>query len=290
MKNVLVTGGKGQLASCIKDSAAILKAHHFIYVDVDELDITMPSDVEAFFGTNNIAFCVNCAAYTNVDKSESEKEIAEKVNVDGARNLADACKKHNAKFIQISTDFVFDGKGSLPYDEQDIAKPLGMYGLTKLKGEQTTTETIKEHFILRTSWLYSEHGHNFCKTMLRLAKEKDVLSIVSDQVGTPTYAGDLAEVILKIITTDSIDYGIYHYSNEGVASWYDFAKAIFDLSNFNIELHPIRSEAYPTPAKRPSLSVMDKAKIKSTLDITIPYWRDSLIVCLRKLKSKTEEV
>ena len=289
MKNVLVTGGKGQLASCIKDAAVTLAAYHFIYVDVDELDITKPSDVEAFFGTNNIEFCVNCAAYTNVDKSESEPEIAEKVNVDGARNLAEACKKHKAKFIQISTDFVFDGKGSLPYVEQNAAKPVGMYGLTKLKGEQATTETVKEHFILRTSWLYSEHGHNFCKTMLRLAKEKDVLSIVSDQVGTPTYAGDLAEVIIKIIATDSSDYGIYHYSNEGVASWYDFAKAIFDLSNSDIELHPIRSEAYPTPAERPAFSVMDKSKIKSTWDVSIPYWRDSLIVCLGKLKSNIEE-
>lgn len=289
MKNILVTGGKGQLASCIKDAAVTLAGYHFIYVDVDELDITKPSDVEAFFCTNNIEFCVNCAAYTNVDKSESEPEIAEKVNVDGARNLAEACKKHKAKFIQISTDFVFDGKGSLPYVEQNVAKPVGMYGLTKLKGEQATTETVKEHFILRTSWLYSEHGHNFCKTMLRLAKEKDVLSIVSDQVGTPTYAGDLAEVIIKIIATDSSDYGIYHYSNEGVASWYDFAKAIFDLSNSDIELHPIRSEAYPTPAERPAFSVMDKSKIKSTWDVTIPYWRDSLIVCLGKLKSNIEE-
>lgn len=284
MKNILVTGGKGQLASCIKDSAANLKTHHFKYVDVDELDITKSTEVEAFFDANNIAFCVNCAAYTNVDKSESEPKIAEKVNVDGARNLAKACKKYGTKFIQVSTDFVFDGTRSYPYIEQDATKPLSMYGLTKLKGEQATTETINEHFILRTSWLYSEYGHNFCKTMLRLAKEKDVLNIVSDQVGTPTYAVDLAEVILKIISIDSSDYGVYHYSNEGVASWYDFAKAIFDLSNSNIDLHPIRSEAYPTPAKRPSFSVMDKSKIKSILGVTIPYWRDSLVVCLRKLK------
>jgi len=290
MKNVLVTGGKGQLASCIKDIAPNLKEHHFIYVDIDVLDITSASEVRTFFDTNNIAFCVNCAAYTNVDKSESEQDIAAKVNVDGVKHLAEACKDHNAKFIQISTDFVFDGKSSLPYLEEDSTKPLGSYGLTKLNGELATLDTLKEHFILRTSWLYSEYGHNFCKTMLRFAKERNVLSIVSDQVGTPTYAGDLAEVIIKIIAEDNKAYGVYHYSNEGVASWYDFAKAIFDLSDSNIELHPIRSEAYPAPAKRPAFSVMDKSKIKNSFDITIPYWRDSLVGCLRKLKSNTEEV
>lgn len=289
MKNILVTGGKGQLASCIKDSAASLKEHHFVYVDIDALDITRASEVRAFFDTNNFDFCVNCAAYTNVDKSESEQEVAEKVNVDGAKNLAEACKDHHVKFIQISTDFVFDGKSSLPYLEEDTTNPLGSYGLTKLNGEQATSSALKEYFILRTSWLYSEHGHNFCKTMLRFAKERDSLSIVSDQVGTPTYAGDLAEVIIKIIAEDSNAYGVYHYSNEGVASWYDFAKAIFDLSDANIALHPIRSEAYPTPAKRPAFSVMDKAKIKTSLGVTIPYWRDSLIVCLRKLKSNGKE-
>jgi dTDP-4-dehydrorhamnose reductase len=290
MKNVLVTGGKGQLASCIKDIAPNLKEHHFIYVDIDVLDITSASEVRAFFDTNNIDFCVNCAAYTNVDKSENEQDIAAKVNVDGVKHLAESCKDHNAKFIQISTDFVFDGKSSLPYLEEDSTKPLGSYGLTKLNGELAILDTLKEHFILRTSWLYSEYGHNFCKTMLRFAKERNVLSIVSDQVGTPTYAGDLAEVIIKIIAEDNKAYGVYHYSNEGVASWYDFAKAIFDLSDSNIELHPIRSEAYPAPAKRPSFSVMDKSKIKNSFDITIPYWRDSLVGCLRKLKSNTEEV
>lgn len=289
MKNVLVTGGKGQLASCIKDSATNLKEHHFVYVDVDVLDITKASQVNAFFETNDIDFCVNCAAYTNVDKSESEQDIAEKVNVDGAKNLAVACNDHDVKFIQISTDFVFDGKSSLPYLEEDTTNPLGSYGLTKLNGEVATSNSVKEHFILRTSWLYSEHGHNFCKTMLRFAKERDALNIVSDQVGTPTYAGDLAEVIIKIIREDSTAFGVYHYSNEGVASWYDFAKAIFDLSGSYIQLLPIRSEAYPTPAKRPAFSVMDKTKIKTSLGVSIPYWRDSLAVCLRKLESNNVE-
>ena len=205
MKNVLVTGGNGQLASCIKDIDPILKEHHFMYVDIDVLDITKASEVRTFFDTNTIDFCVNCAAYTNVDKSESEQEIATKVNADGAKNVAEACHEYNAKFIQISTDFVFDGKSSLPYVEGDNPKPLGIYGLTKLKGELATLASVRKHFILRTSWLYSEHGHNFCKTMLRFAKERDTLSIVSDQVGTPTYAGDLAKVILKIIT-EAVSY------------------------------------------------------------------------------------
>ncbi len=284
MKNILITGGKGQLATCIKDVKTTLTAHHFIYVDVDELDITKTKEVEVFFEEHNIAFCVNCAAYTNVDRSENEKGIAERINVDGARNLAEACKKHDAKFIQISTDFVFDGKTSQPYIEENTPKPLGVYGLTKLKGELATSETLNEHFIIRTSWLYSEHGHNFCKTMLRLGKERDVLNVVSDQVGTPTYAGDLANVILKIIARDSVAYGTYHYSNEGVASWYDFAAAIFDISNIDVKVLPIRSEAYPTPAERPAFSVMDKSKIKNELEIEIPYWRDSLVTALQKIK------
>lgn len=288
MKNVLITGGKGQLASCIKDIAQALKEYHFIYVDVDELDITKTNEIATFFDMHSIDYCVNCAAYTNVDKAESELETATKINVDGARNLAESCRKHNAKFIQISTDFVFDGKTSLPYEEQDVTKPLGVYGLTKLNGELATFESLKEFFILRTSWLYSEHGHNFCKTMLRLGSERDVLNVVGDQVGTPTYAGDLAKVILKVITDDSIEYGTYHYSNEGVASWYDFAKAIFDISNTDVKIFPIRSQAYPTPAERPAFSVMDKSKIKRELDIEIPYWRDSLIACLKKLQINIE--
>lgn len=288
MKNVLITGGKGQLASCIRDFAQDFQDHHFVFVDVDELDITEVKDIAAFFDAHSIDFCVNCAAYTNVDKAESEQEVAAKINVDGARNLVESCRKHNVKFIQISTDFVFDGKTSLPYEEQDAAKPLGIYGLTKLNGELATIESLKEYFILRTSWLYSEHGHNFCKTMLHLGTERDVLNIVDDQVGTPTYAGDLAKVILRIIADDSAEYGTYHYSNEGVASWYDFAKAIFDISNTDVKVLPIRSEAYPTPAERPAFSVMDKSKIKKTLQIEIPYWRDSLIVCLKKLQINIE--
>ena len=283
MRNILVTGGHGQLAACIKDIAKDVQDHHFIYVDVDELDITQSEAITAFFEAKNIAFCVNCAAYTAVDRAETDKEIAEKVNVLGAKYLAEACKAHSAKFIQISTDFVFDGGQSSPYTEEDGTNPLGVYGSTKLKGERATATALKEHFILRTSWLYSEHGNNFLKTMLRLGAERESLGVVCDQIGTPTYAGDLAKLIVKIIVGDSQAYGTYHYSNEGVASWYDFAKAIFDESATLVKLAPIRSEAYPTPAKRPAFSVMDKSKIKEALHIEIPHWRDSLAGMIKKV-------
>jgi len=283
MKNILVTGGKGQLASCIKDIAKDLNNHHFIYVDLDELDITKPNFIDDFFKINKINYCVNCAAYTAVDKAESNQKLAEKVNVDGAKYLAEACVKNDAILIQISTDFVFDGNQTSLYTEKDKEKPLGVYGLTKLNGERAVMNTLKEHYIIRTSWLYSEHGHNFLKTMLRLGTERDELNVVCDQIGTPTYARDLAKLIVSIIIENIKKYGVYHYSNEGVASWYDFAKAIFDISSTDIKLLPIKSEAYPTLAERPAFSVMDKSKIKELLAMEISYWRDSLKECLIRI-------
>tara|TARA_R110000868_G_scaffold119018_9_gene315323 strand:+ start:1056 stop:1907 length:852 start_codon:yes stop_codon:yes gene_type:complete len=278
--NVLVTGGNGQLALCIKEVSENLSEYNFIFLDYEGLNITNKEDVDIFFNNNNISYCVNCAAFTNVDKSENEKETSKKVNEDGAHFLAKACATNKVKLIQISTDFVFDGEQSFPYKEEDSPNPLGVYGQTKLNGELAVIESIKTYFIIRTSWLYSEYGNNFLKTMLRLGKERDELSVVYDQIGSPTYAKDLAAVVIKIITENRENYGVYHYSNEGVASWYDFAKAIFDESNTKINLLPIKSEAYPLPAKRPSYSVLDKEKIKNTLDISIPYWRDSLKKCL----------
>lgn len=282
MNNVLVTGGKGQLASCIKDISSSLKKHNFIYVDVDELDITKMSDVETFFNKNKITHCINCAAYTAVDKAESDIDLTQKINVDGAKNLALACRENNAILVHISTDFVFDGNQTSFYTEEAPGAPLSVYGKTKFNGEKAITEVLKEHFIIRTAWLYSEHGNNFLKTMLRLGRERDQLSVVFDQIGTPTYAGDLAKVLVDIVFSNNKVYGLYHYSNEGVASWYDFAKAIFDESNIDIELLPIKSEAYPTPAQRPNFSVMDKSKIKNNFILTIPYWRESLKLCLTK--------
>lgn len=283
MKHILVTGGKGQLAQCIKKSAEGLKGYRFTYVDLDELDITKKADVDHFFDEITPHWCINCAAYTAVDKAESEQDLAKRVNNLGAKYLAEASKKHGAVFVQISTDFVFDGKQSSPYNETDEPIPLSVYGSTKLEGEHAVAKTLPEHFIIRTSWLYSEYGHNFLRTMLRLGNEREELNVVCDQIGTPTYAGDLAVVVLNLITSGSKAYGTYHFSNEGVASWYDFAKAIFDESGTRVKVSPIKSEAFPQPATRPAYSVMDKSKIKEDLKIEIPYWRDSLEKTLKRL-------
>jgi len=283
MKNVLVTGGNGQLATCIRENSKDQKDLNFLFVDSDQLDITNYNSVNTFFKKEDISYCINCAAYTAVDQAETDEEIADRVNVIGAKNLSETCKLLNAILIHISTDFVFDGMKTTLYTEEDNVKPISVYGLTKLQGEIAISESWEKYIIIRTSWLYSEFGDNFLKTMLRLGAERDSLGVVVDQIGTPTYAVDLAKVIITIINKANPEFGIFHYSNEGVASWYDFAKAIFDISKTNVELLPIRTEAYPTPARRPSFSVMDKSKIKSNLGIEIPYWRDSLIECLSKL-------
>ena len=283
MMNVLVTGSNGQLASCIKDLAKQYDGLNFIYTDYKELDICDLNQVNTFFKSNKkIDYCINCAAYTAVDKAESDVEKAFEINANGAKNLAIACREFDAILIQISTDFVFDGEKKEPYTETDVAKPISVYGASKLQGEIEIKQTLETYFILRTSWLYSEHGTNFMKTMLRLAETRDEISVVSDQIGTPTYAGDLADVILKIISSKNTNFGLYHYSNEGVASWYGFAKAIFEASNLKIKLNAIKTEAYPTPAKRPFFSVMDKEKIKSVLEIVTLNWQDGLFRALNK--------
>ena len=284
MMNVLVTGSNGQLASCIKDLAKQYDGLNFIYTDYKELDICDLSQVNTFFESNKkIDYCINCAAYTAVDKAETEVDKAFEINATGAKNLAIACSEFDAILIQISTDFVFDGEKNEPYTETDVAKPISVYGASKLQGEIEIKQTLETYFILRTSWLYSEHGANFMKTMLKLAETRDEISVVSDQIGTPTYAGDLADVILKIISSKNTNFGLYHYSNEGVASWYDFAKTIFEASNLKIKLNAIKTEAYPTPAKRPFYSVIDKAKIKSILGIETPNWSESLLKALKAI-------
>ena len=284
MRNVLVTGSNGQLASCIKDLAKQYEDLDFIYTDYKELDICDLNQVNTFFKSNKkIDYCINCAAYTAVDKAESDVEKAFEINANGAKNLAIACSEFDAILIQISTDFVFDGEKNEPYTETDVAKPISVYGASKLQGEIEIKQTLETYFILRTSWLYSEHGVNFMKTMLRLAETRDEISVVSDQIGTPTYAGDLADVILKIISSKNTNFGLYHYSNEGVASWYDFAKTIFEASNLKIKLNAIKTEAYPTPAKRPFYSVMDKEKIKTSLGVETPHWRDGLVRAIKHL-------
>ena len=277
MMNVLVTGSNGQLASCIKDLAKRDTSLNFIYTDYQELDICDLKQVEVFFKSNQkIDYCINCAAYTAVDKAESEVEKTFEINAQGAKNLAIVCSEFDTVLIQVSTDFVFDGEKTEPYTETDVANPISVYGASKLQGEVEIKKIVKKQFIIRTSWLYSEHGNNFMKTMLRLAETRDEISVVSDQIGTPTYAGDLANVILKIITSNTRSFGLYHYSNEGETSWYDFAKAIFEASNLKIKVNAIKTKAYPTPAKRPVYSVIDKTKVKSVLGIEILNWQDRL--------------
>jgi dTDP-4-dehydrorhamnose reductase len=276
MVNILVTGGNGQLASCIKSIANNSEHYNFIYSNSKDLDISSENQVNVFFSNHKIDWCINCAAYTAVDKAETEFILAQKINSEGAKNLALACKKHEIKLIHISTDFVFDGSKNEPYTELDQPNPINIYGQTKLNGENEICSNLNSYFIIRTSWLYSEFGHNFMKTMLRLSSERDELNIVNDQIGTPTYAVDLATAILKIISLNSAKYGLYHYSNDGIATWYDFANAIFEINNISITTHPIPSTAFPTPAKRPKYSVLDKSKIKNTFDLEIPHWMQSL--------------
>lgn len=282
---VLITGGNGQLAQALgrllQDQGKNWEAD---FKNNKELDVTDFEAVSEILGNNEYAYCINCAAFTHVDKAESDTDLAHQVNVNGARNLALGCHQNSTVLIHISTDFVFDGFQNTPYSEEDVARPLGFYGDTKYKGERAIISNLEEHFILRTSWLYSEYGSNFMKTMMRLGAERDELSVVYDQVGTPTYALDLAAVILHLIEAHSIEYGIYNYSNEGVASWYDFAKAIFEEASIKVNVKPIRSSSYPTPARRPNYSVLDKTKIKEQFSIEVPHWRDSLKQAVKALQ------
>ncbi|AUS05206.1 dTDP-4-dehydrorhamnose reductase [Pseudotamlana carrageenivorans] len=279
--NILVTGSNGQLASCIKDLEDRYKELNFIYTDSTSLDICDLEQLKSFFQDNYcLDYCINCAAYTAVDKAETEIEKAFKVNAEGAKNLALVCQENQVVLLHVSTDFVFDGQKTTPYTEDDTPNPISVYGASKLQGEVEIQKLLKEHFIIRTSWLYSKHGNNFMKTMLRLAETRDEISVVSDQKGTPTYAGDLAGVLLEIISSKSSAFGLYHYSNEGEVSWYDFAKAIFEYSNLDIRLNAIPTKSYPTPAKRPEYSALEKRKLIRLLNLEVPNWKDSLLKIL----------
>ncbi|MFK7060277.1 dTDP-4-dehydrorhamnose reductase [Flavobacterium oreochromis] len=278
---VLVTGASGQLGQSLQFIASQYSEMQFVFASSQDLDITNEDQVMAFFDNNKIDFCINTAAYTAVDKAESDQEKAYLVNVIGPKNLAIACEKKKAVLVHVSTDFVFDGLHEEPYLETDQTHPLGVYGQTKLEGENEVRTNCTKHFIIRTSWVYSQFGNNFMKTMLRLAQDRDELNIVADQIGTPTNAVDLAHVILKILNQEfSIDnlelFGIYHFSNEGVCSWFDFAKEIFQLNSISIRLNPISTESYPTPAKRPKYSVLNKSKIKTNFKIAIKDWKEAL--------------
>ncbi|MBE0472316.1 MAG: dTDP-4-dehydrorhamnose reductase [Methyloprofundus sp.] len=307
LKSILVTGKNGQLGQSLQkvviQNSELSIQHAFIFVGRDQLDLASPQSITDFFRSQRFDAIINCAAYTTVDKAESEPELADQINHLAVKQLADIAKALNSFLIHISTDYVFDGTNHRPYVETDKTNPINTYGLTKLKGEQAMQASGCAGAIIRTSWVYSEFGNNFVKTMLRLAKERDNLNVIYDQIGSPTYATDLAQVVLAVLNNEfsmlndednsgeyeavkiqNSELNIYHYANEGVCSWYDFAKAIFEISNINCQVNSIETQDYPTPAKRPFYSVMNKAKIKQQAGLVIPYWRDSLKQCLMQLE------
>jgi len=285
MAKVLVIGAGGQLGQCIKKTVNQRNIDGVVFPEEGAANILNVEDLDILFNQEKPSHVINCAAYTAVDKAEDEVDLAKAVNETGAKNLAVLCAKHQATLIHISTDFVFEGNEIRLLKEEDVANPISVYGVTKLDGELAIARELAQFVILRTSWLYSEFANNFVKTMLKLGADRDELNIIADQVGTPTYAIDLANAIFDIIQNPEQKYGVYHFSNEGVTSWFDFAKAIFSLSNTSVKVNPIPTSAYPTKARRPHFSVMDKTKIKTDYNIAVPYWLDSLKVCISALKS-----
>ena len=284
-KKILVTGANGQLGMEMRILGAVAP-NEYIFTDIDELDITDSDAVAAFVEQNGIQIIVNCAAYTNVDRAEEDEPTAERINAQAVKNLAEAMKKVDGTLFHISTDYVFGGEGNTPRTEEMPLDPLGAYGRTKLHGEQAIAEVGCKAIIIRTAWLYSEFGKNFLLTMLRLTKEKPAINVVFDQVGTPTYAGDLALTIFSIIEGDMYagNEGVYHFSNEGVCSWYDFAQEIATaMGHRECKISPCHSDEFPSKVKRPAYSVLDKSKIKRTFGVEIPHWRESMYYCLKRI-------
>ena len=284
MSNILVTGANGQLGSELKDVSARYPNDTFIFTDVAELDICNHNTVKEFIVKNSIHTIINCAAYTAVDKAEEQFELSNAINNLAVQNFANIAKEHTIKFVHVSTDYVFDGTNYIPYQETDKSNPQSVYGVTKLAGEIAIQKINPSNtVIIRTSWVYSSYGNNFVKTMLRLGSERDQLGVIVDQIGTPTYASDLAKAILQILpNVQNKNVEVYHYSNEGVCSWYDFAKAIFEIKDIEVKVNSIETYQYPTAAERPSYSVLNKSKIKQAYQLEIPHWRESVLNCLEK--------
>jgi len=285
MANILVTGANGQLGSEIRALSESYPEHQFLFNDRDEVDITDAQQVEACFAEFQPDYCINCAAYTAVDKAETDQEIAYQINAVAVKNLATACTRFGTRFVHVSTDYVFDGAGTEPYKEDHPTAPVSVYGKTKLQGEQEALAGNKDVIIIRTSWVYSEYGNNFVKTMLRLMQSRPELGVVADQYGSPTYAADLAAAILQIVNAGNWQQGIFHFSNAGVITWHNFAQAIQELSGLNCTVKAIATSDYPTPAKRPAYSVMSTQKIQQVYGITLKDWKESLRVCLDKLQA-----
>ena len=285
MSNLLITGSKGQLGLELVSLKSDFLNYTFFFTDKSNLNITNFEAVSTFISTNNIDVIINCAAYTNVDKAEDEPDLANEINHVSVKNLAEIAKKHQLKLIHISTDYVFDGNSKIPYSEQAITNPQNVYGSSKLKGEEAILKVNPSNsIIIRTSWLYSQFGKNFVKTMLRLSKEKDSISVVSDQIGSPTYAGDLAKTILQLIPLlKNENAQLYHYANKGECSWFQFAEEIVKISNNSCKVLPILSLEFKTTAKRPNFSLLNTEKIQQTFKLKIPHWKSSLVACISKL-------
>jgi dTDP-4-dehydrorhamnose reductase len=284
--HIIVTGANGQLGKEIQVLSSNYPAFDFVFLSRLDLPINDPKKIQLFFQDVQPAFCINCAAYTAVDKAETEKEIAFLVNGQSVGVLAAACKQFHCKLIHISTDYVFDGSSSIPIKEDNATNPISVYGASKLKGEELALKENEETIIIRTSWVYSEFGNNFVKTMIRLMNEKESINVVSDQIGSPTYAADLALVILNVISAKKFIPGIYNFSNEGEISWYDFAIAIREMISSNCKVNPIPTSQYPTPAKRPHYSLLDKTKITAVYSPGIKNWKVSLASCIAKIKKQ----
>jgi dTDP-4-dehydrorhamnose reductase len=284
-KKILVTGAGGQLGSEI----GVLSKHYpqfdFVFVDKDEMPLDEPEKIVPFITELHPDWCISCGAYTAVDKAETDQDLAYTINGDAVGAIASACKAVGAKLIHISTDYVFDGNSATPLKEGDPTGPINVYGASKLKGEQLAVQNNPETAVIRTAWVYSEFGNNFVKTMMRLMKEKPSLSVIEDQVGSPTYAADLAKVILQIVTAPQFVPGMYHYSNEGRISWYEFALAIKEITGSSCPVQPIPTSQYPTPAKRPRFSLLDKSHIKATYGVNVPDWKESLSICIARLSA-----
>ena len=279
MIKVLITGAEGQLGQSLKNQ---IDTNRFdvVFTDRAELDITRAEDVFTFFSKHQFDYCINAAAFTRVDDAEQQVEKAYDINANGAKHMAIACNENGSVLIHISTDFVFDGISDSPYTESDIPNPINEYGRTKLQGERFILETMSTYFIIRTSWVYSEYGNNFVKTMVRLSEQNKKIKVVNDQWGSPTYAGDLAKFILFLMESQTQKYGLYNYTNGGVLTWYEFAKAIFEIREKEMDITPIPSSSYPTPASRPPYSKLNTALVNSTFGVTMPHWKESLKTCL----------
>jgi len=282
---ILITGSHGQLGNEMQQAAARFPAFRFIYTDVEDLDICDKAALDAFVKANDVNVIVNCAAYTAVDKAEDDVELCYKINAEAVRNIGEVAHQNGLKVVHVSTDYVFDGTNYMPYSEDQDVSPNTVYGKSKLAGEQALMETCEQAVILRTAWLYSSFGNNFVKTMIKLGTERDSLNVIFDQIGSPTYAADLADTILKILSHETFSPGMYHFSDEGVCSWYDFTKTIHRIAGITCDVRPIETKDYPARTPRPHYSVLNKAKIKATYGITIPHWEESLERCMKILQA-----